>query len=190
VDCALGPHCGDGVTQTGAGEDCDNGFNDDTYAFANDACGEDCTDVPFCGDGALQSDYEVCDEGADNDDDTYNGCATDCDWGPFCGDGVTDSPEETCDDGLDNRAYSANGAACGYDCQPAPSCGDGERNGPEQCDLGTAMNTGAYGGCTSACRLGPHCGDNMIQAGEGEQCDDGPVGSVNCYPDCRRRLIQ
>jgi fibro-slime domain-containing protein len=190
ADCALGPHCGDGVTQAGAGEDCDNGFNDDNYAFANDSCGEDCTDVPSCGDGVLQSDYEVCDEGADNDDDTYNGCATDCDWGPFCGDGTTDTPEESCDDGLDNRSYSASGTACGYDCQPAPYCGDGERNGPEQCDLGEADNTGAYDGCTETCTLGPRCGDGLVQTGDGEQCDDGPVGSVNCYPDCRRRLIQ
>jgi fibro-slime domain-containing protein len=190
ADCSNGPHCGDGVTQAAEGEDCDNGFNDDTYAFANDSCGDGCADVPFCGDGMLQSDYELCDDGADNDDAAYNGCATDCDWGPFCGDGQVDTPEEACDDGLDNRAYSAAGTACGYDCQPAPYCGDGERNGPEQCDLGDAANTGAYGGCTDACRLAPHCGDRVLQRDDGEQCDDGPTGSVNCLPDCKRRILQ
>jgi hypothetical protein len=190
ADCSLGPHCGDGVTQAGAGEACDNGFNDDTYAFAADSCGENCTDVPFCGDGVLQGDYELCDEGADNDDNAYNGCADDCDWGPFCGDGNVDVPEEGCDDGPDNRSYSADGSACGYDCQPAPYCGDGERNGPEQCDLGEADNTGGYEGCTETCKLGPRCGDNMVQQADGEQCDDGPVGSVNCLPTCQRRLIQ
>jgi hypothetical protein len=27
----------------------------------------------------------------------------------------------------------------------------------------------------------------MIQGGEGEQCDDGPTGSLNCTPVCTKR---
>jgi hypothetical protein len=188
-NCVLGPHCGDGVTQMAQGEECDNGFNDDTYAFTTDACGEACSDVPFCGDGVLQSAYEVCDAGSDNSDTLYDGCATDCDWGPYCGDGQLDATE-TCDDGLNNRAYSSSGQGCGYDCEPAPYCGDGERNGPEQCDLGTAQNTGDYGTCETNCTLAPRCGDRVLQRPEGEECDDGPIGSVNCRPDCKLRVIR
>src|SRR5690606_22426555 len=86
--CTLGPFCGDGAVQEDAGEVCDNGFNDDTYAFSTEACGAGCSAVPYCGDGTVQSDYELCDEGDDNSDSAYNGCTTSCEWGPYCGDGV------------------------------------------------------------------------------------------------------
>jgi fibro-slime domain-containing protein len=72
----------------------------------------------------------------------------------------------------------------------APACGDGVVVPPEQCDLGTAMNTGAYAGCTADCRRGPFCGDARVQAGN-EQCDDGvnlttygTQGSAGCAPGC------
>ncbi len=184
--CTNGPYCGDGTLQAGAGEACDNGFNDDLYAHAADSCGPDCTAVPYCGDGLLDEAYELCDEGADNSDTAYDGCASDCDWGPYCGDGVVD-PEEDCDQGLDNSAYSNSGQGCGYDCSPAPYCGDGVRNGPEQCDLGEANNTGAYGGCNENCSLAPYCGDGEVQNNEGEECDDGPTGSLDCSVECEDR---
>src|SRR5690606_2544296 len=46
--CTLGPFCGDGAVQEDAGEVCDNGFNDDTYAFSTEACGAGCSAVPYC----------------------------------------------------------------------------------------------------------------------------------------------
>jgi fibro-slime domain-containing protein len=185
--CTLGPSCGDGTVQAGNGEACDNGSNDDTYAFTPGACGPGCMPVPSCGDGVLTAAYESCDNGAANSDSAYDGCTSHCEFGPYCGDGKKD-PQEACDNGAANRAYSPNASGCGYDCQPAPYCGDGERNGPEQCDLGSAKNTGAYGTCNANCTLAPHCGDKRIQAGEA--CDDGPTGSLDCTSSCTLRVVK
>jgi fibro-slime domain-containing protein len=184
--CTLGPHCGDALTQASAGEQCDNGYNDDTYMVTADSCAMGCKLPPRCGDGELQLAYEVCDFGAANDDTAYDGCTTKCDWGPYCGDGAIQA-SEVCDDGVNNRAYTQEPGGCGYDCKPAPYCGDGERNGPEQCDLGTSANTGAYGGCNADCTLAPRCGDRVVQLANNEQCDDGPTGSLTCTADCRVR---
>jgi fibro-slime domain-containing protein len=188
-DCLLGPHCGDGIHQSMFGEDCDNGFNEDIYAYpgTSGACGEDCKAVPYCGDGQVQSSYELCDNGPDNSDNAYNGCTTKCEWGPYCGDGKKNGSEE-CDHGSKNVAYAADGNGCSYECKKnVPYCGDGVRNGPEQCDLGTSNNTGAYGGCKKDCTRAAYCGDGKVQKDAGEECDDGPAGSLTCTPTCKGR---
>ncbi|MBN2717364.1 MAG: DUF4215 domain-containing protein [Deltaproteobacteria bacterium] len=189
TSCTYGPRCGDGEIQTEQGEACDNGFNEDTYQYEVGACGPDCTAVPYCGDGVLQENYEACDNGALNNDATYNGCTTACDWGPYCGDGVVQPGYEACDAGTGNVVYSVTTGGCGYDCQPAPYCGDGVRNGVEECDLGTASNVGGYDGCNPNCSLAPYCGDNVVSAEYGEECDDGPIGSLGCSTECKIRLI-
>ncbi len=186
--CNEGPRCGDGVLQSNEGEACDNGFNDDSYAYTPSACGPNCSAVPFCGDGAVEPGWELCDEGNANDDAAYNGCSSKCEWGPYCGDGNQDTGE-LCDDGVDNTGYSA-GAGCGYDCKPAPYCGDGQRNGPEQCDGGTAENTGDYAGCNPDCTRAAFCGDGEVQTANGEACDDGASGSLSCSPLCEKRGVK
>jgi fibro-slime domain-containing protein len=51
-------------------------------------------------------------------------------------------------------------------------CGDGVVTFDERCDDG--KNDGGYGHCGPDClSLGPRCGDAVVQATEGEQCDDG-----------------
>lgn len=51
-------------------------------------------------------------------------------------------------------------------------CGDGVVTSDERCDDG--KNDGSYGSCGQDClTLGPHCGDGVVQAAQGEQCDDG-----------------
>jgi fibro-slime domain-containing protein len=187
TECALGPHCGDAVKQADHGEACDNGFNQDDYAYSADACGKNCTKPPFCGDGKVQSGNELCDAGADNSDSAYGGCTTHCVWGSYCGDGLQDA-QEKCDNGAANTAYAAQGAGCGYDCQPAPYCGDGERNGPEECDLGSDKNVGGYAGCTPDCQRAAYCGDGKLQ--KGEECDAGVTGSLDCSPLCKKRSVK
>jgi hypothetical protein len=62
-------------------------------------------------------------------------------------------------------------------------CGDGVKTPDEVCDDGTANNTGAYGRCNSDCtKRGPFCGDGIVQADQGEQCDS----TAGCTADCRR----
>jgi len=60
-------------------------------------------------------------------------------------------------------------------------CGDGVKTPDELCDEGVARNTGGYGRCTADCGRGPFCGDGILQAADGEQCDS----SQGCTADCR-----
>ncbi len=183
----LGPRCGDGIRQA-AHEACDNGFNEDTYAYTDDACGPNCTAVPYCGDGLVDPLLEQCDNGAANSNGAYDGCRTDCTWGPYCGDGVKNGTEE-CDDPEGNVAYSPDGKGCSYDCKlNVPSCGDGIRNGPEECDDGAANNKGGYGGCKADCTRASYCGDGIVQSAH-EACDDGPTGSVTCTQNCQNSIV-
>ena len=62
-------------------------------------------------------------------------------------------------------------------------CGDRVVTSPEECDLGTAMNTGAYGGCTSTCKLAAHCGDGAKNGPE--RCDNGSVNNDSLYNGCK-----
>jgi fibro-slime domain-containing protein len=70
-------------------------------------------------------------------------------------------------------------------------CGDGVVASDEECDLGSALNNGAYGGCTSSCKLAPYCGDGRIDTANGETCDDGKNSNVygsqasGCGPGCK-----
>lgn len=188
--CSGKEYCGDGLRQEDH-EECDNGFNQSLYEDGTDgACAPGCVPPPYCGDSRVEPGFELCDEGPNNDDTAYDGCTTECTWGPFCGDGTQD-PEETCDNGFGpggNVAYAAEPGACGYDCEPAPYCGDGIRNGPEQCDLGVDNNVGGYGGCLANCTRAPHCGDKVVQKNAGEECDDGPTGSLTCTSACKQRV--
>lgn len=67
-----------------------------------------------------------------------------------------------------------------------PVCGDGILTANEACDLGTANNTGAHGGCNSDCTLAPYCGDGTVDATMGEACDVGVNTSLygGCAPGC------
>jgi fibro-slime domain-containing protein len=71
-------------------------------------------------------------------------------------------------------------------------CGDNIKTPSEQCDKGAAnTNSGAYGSCTLACKLGPYCGDKTITMPP-EECDDGTnltsytkTQSSTCGPSCK-----
>jgi len=70
----------------------------------------------------------------------------------------------------------------------APICGDGIKTKNEACDDG--KNTGGYGKCAPGCVLGPRCGDGVIQADQGEQCDDGNlVEGDGCSAACKTTAV-
>lgn len=96
-----------------------------------------------CGDGAIDTLCERCDDGAGNSDTAPNACRTDC-QPARCGDGAVDSGE-TCDDGnttgcdgCSAECVVETGLGCG-DGVPFPACG-------EACD---DANTTDGDGCSS-----------------------------------------
>lgn len=113
ADClSRGPHCGDGEVSGDDGEECDDGVNLSTYGTG---CAPGCKLPPNCGDGIVQSRFEDCDDGAN--DDGYGECAPGCVPGPRCGDGMVQKAfGEQCDDG--NRA---NKDGCNVNCKDETS---------------------------------------------------------------------
>ncbi len=72
----------------------------------------------------------------------------------------------------------------GFEAKPSDctaECGDGILSFGEECDDG--VNDGGYGNCAPGCKLGPFCGDGIVQEPE-EMCDKGPGGGPGC-PNCR-----
>lgn len=190
--------CGDGYTNTLAGEACDAGELDEQLAAQpkNAAdCNADCS-LPRCGDGKLNpesfvagtSHLERCDKGSANSD-AYgdpNGCTLDCLKAPYCGDGLLDSSHETCDAGAANGADTElDPGACTRSCT---HCGDAHVDPGEECDDG---NNSPADGCTIHCRK-EECGNGVIDPGEA--CDDHNANQedncANCqYNVCGDHLI-
>ncbi len=89
---------------------------------------------------------------------------------------------------LSLSGFSTNQSDCG------PACGDGVATGAEECDCGNAgvtpadpscdgmnNNDTAYGGCTTACKYGPFCGDGVTDMPQ-EECDNGPANGISYTP--------
>jgi len=166
AQCKLAPHCNDGMVN--GPEQCDDGLNRaPSYTGAVRACTAGCKWSGYCGDAAVNG-PEQCDKGTGNNNGGYNGCNQDCTRGPFCGDGTTNTNNgEECDDAANN---GTPGSKCTTTCKL--KCGNGTPDPGEQCDNGTVNNVGGYGKCTMECKLGPRCGDGVIQPAN-ETCDDG-----------------
>jgi cysteine-rich repeat protein len=159
--------CGDAAVDGSNGEVCDDGNSNNS-----DACLDTCVPAT-CGDGVVQVGTEQCDDAnANNSDGCIDTCAV-----ASCGDGYVRAGVEQCDDG-----NGSNADACLTSCVSA-TCGDGwVRSGVEACDDGnTALEECAYGQtsclvCNEACSqvLGAtsFCGDGLLDAPNGEYCDD------------------
>ena len=137
---------------------------------------------PECGDGFVDP-GEECDDGDGNSDD--GACTFDCALAK-CGDGLIQQGVEECDLGLEN----SDAGACTQTCALA-RCGDEKvQVGVEVCDFGDEPgeddlinDDDAYGGCTTACEWGPHCGDEEVQPEE--ECDDGVDPDLTkCSTEC------
>ena len=192
LDCKLGPYCGDKIT-TNPPEMCDDGTNLTSWApsASSTACAPGCKKPTYCGDGIIQGSFgEQCDNGTAMNTGAYGMCKPDCKPGPRCGDGVVQAGDgEQCDNGFNLTAYVKHPSAtdCAPSCKRPRSCGDGVVDFPfEQCDNGAAnTNSGAYNACTNECMLGARCGDGIVQAAAGEQCDDGNrVNGDGCSAAC------
>jgi cysteine-rich repeat protein len=87
---------------------------------------------------------------------------------------------------VNNSDYGEEGTdAYAPGCIKPAVCGDGvvSKIAGEQCDDG--VNAGGYGGCMPDCKIGPHCGDGLLQP-DFEKCDDGvnDGGYGECAPGC------
>src|SRR3569623_1683893 len=85
-DCQSTEACGNGVTDTNAGEVCDDGNTN-----AGDGCAANCRSLEQCGDGIKDTAKgEVCDDGNTVSGD---GCAANCKSTEICGNGIQDVDE-------------------------------------------------------------------------------------------------
>ena len=182
--CNAGGSCGDGIIQVAFGESCDD-----------QALGEaTCTSIGHAG-GVL-----AC--AADCTFDV-SGCAV-------CGDEVISEPFEDCEDddlqgaSCENLGYYGGSLACSdqtctYDtsnCETFGWCGDGTiQQSRESCDGAnlnghTCESLGYYGGmltcnegCSidfTSCEAAGFCGDGIISAYRGEECDQTNFGEQTC----------
>jgi hypothetical protein len=101
-----------------------------------------------------------------------------------CGNGLIDTGE-VCDDGnildgVEDETGAFVADACNRDCTSTQVCGNGIRDTGEECDEGKC-NGDAGGSCDSACRrVSRSCGNGMVDPGQGEECDPGPMDSSTC----------
>ncbi len=198
--------CGDGITQSP--EECDDG-----NAVNGDGCDTNCKFSCVSTDStrncsALQTPCEtpitcndgthVCSTPTQKPDDTLCGAHNYCKAGvctaAACGNGKVE-PTEQCDDG-----NQTNGDGCDNDCAyscvtPATDCGAAPACEKETCTLAHTCSAvadqtkdDAACGTGRVCSAGNcinSCGNGIVDAADGEQCDDGnTVNGDGCNNNC------
>ncbi len=166
----------------------------------------ECSYLSKCGNGIVEN-GEKCDDGRLNG--KYNHCAADCKGfgtaAGFCGDGKFDKANEICEikDGLVAKAgVCAGGALAGTGCNTKADCNTVNNQLVSLggiCNLGVdVLKTGRYNkakqlSCGVTClETGPYCGDGIVQAQFGEECDgaqsctiNGRKGARACSSNCK-----
>ncbi|HEY6078355.1 MAG TPA: DUF4215 domain-containing protein [Polyangiaceae bacterium] len=196
------PVCGDGVIQPG--EQCDDGANGAgcvscvlTAGWACPTPGAAC--IARCGDG-IKVGAEECDDSNNNNGDGCNrGCFVEPGFkcppvgactAAICGDKVVDKGER-CDDG----GVCVNATNKGVACTSVTTCVDPDGGaGP----IVPSCQPVAGDGCGATCQKEPtitpgpnptvvtSCGDGMINADTGEECDDGNIDEDDgCTSTCQ-----
>jgi cysteine-rich repeat protein len=190
--------CGDGHTNTAAGETCDTLGGADTNGCNGKNAGAVACHGAVCGDGYVNTAAgEECDTLGGADTQTCNGnsagavsAGVACKLS-HCGDGYKNAAAgETCDPPGANGADTngCNGKTAGAVACKVPSCGDGYKNAAagETCDtLGGGDTASCNGNSAAAVTAGvackaPSCGDSYANGPAGEACDNGPNDSANC----------
>ncbi|MBU2260293.1 DUF4215 domain-containing protein, partial [Patescibacteria group bacterium] len=163
ADCTF-VSCGDGTTNTTAGEFCDDAGDSLT-------CDSDCT-AAVCPDGYTNAAAgEQCDDG---DIILGDGCDDQCQLTTQCMDTVDNDDDDLVDD-QDPGCYDNGNVITGTyvpeddDETHDVACGDGVLDDGEQCDDG---NSDDGDGCDANC-VEEVCGNGVLQPGSGEECDDG-----------------
>lgn len=188
--------CGNGICDEGDGEDCQTcpadclvpGFAGDcpSQTEADSQCNipnESCTNGEICDQGtcltALACDITARTCSGDNSDLC---CSTGCEGPPS---GVT------CADAEAQGLIPAG--QCDVDCWPVADCGDGLVENPETCDGNVGLGADGAAIADGACRdpgaaaQCTFCGDGIIQAEAGEECDgtnDAACGGDACSANC------
>lgn len=147
-------HCGDGFIDTGAGEECDDGVENNGVG-TNYTCRGDCKLIK-CGNGYLEP-GEECDDGNNDDNDScVTTAAGQCKLN-YCGDEVRFETTSMLCDEFGNCTTSPTA--------PLEQCDDGINNNNPSYYCGTD-------GTGKTCQLIHSCGDGIIQSGAGELCDN------------------
>ncbi len=138
-----------------------------------------------CGDGLIRGSEECDYPGIDTNVDLQHekGCSADCRLAAFCGNNKIEKGEQ-CDSTEDwcQNCMLTDG-----------ECGNGIREGHERCDKDNGVGPGQK--CLDNCQISG-CGDGIIDADNGEICDDGNTSdddmcTSSCtIPKCGDSIVQ